>query len=281
MIQFIPPELSPQLPGSVFRKFLQNLLLKNRGADRNLPPPGVSCNSVLVSLYTVLLHFLSEGFGVRDICSWLKRCEDGPDVGFLHRGGERSFPIDLFLKNDPHRTDISRLGGSFNHLSKLHPVNDQDDEVVRWEEGCMDDEETRVTHLSTQKPCCCSNYDADFARSLKNPIRYTTKGSRSHCGPISERSAHVATECSAGSLNDEIADKPSSSDQSESEFGYRLVQQMTFVPRESNMSSATLREEELLDFLLLLYHIGLAPNFKQVRNCRGAVFSSLKDSHCC
>ncbi|KAF4355134.1 hypothetical protein F8388_026059 [Cannabis sativa] len=263
VIQFIPPVMPPQLPGSVFRTFLQNLLLKNRGADRNLPPPGVSSNSVLVSLYTVLLHFLSEGFGMGDICSWLKRSENGSDVGFLHRGGERSFPVGLFLKNDSHRTDISRLGGSFNHLLKLHLVNDEDDEVVRWEEGCMDDEETRVTHLSRQKPCCCSNYDADFARSLKNPIRYINKGSRSHCGPISERSAHVAAECSAGSLNDEIADKPSSSDQSESEFGYHSVQQLRFVPRESNMSSATLREEELLDVLLLLYHIGLAPNFKQ------------------
>ncbi|XP_024023617.1 E3 ubiquitin-protein ligase RKP isoform X2 [Morus notabilis] len=263
VIQFIPPVTPPQLPGSVFRTFLQNLLLKNRGADRNVPPPGVSCNSVLVSLYTVLLHFLSEGFGMGDICDWLKRCENGRDVGFLHRGGEQSFPIALFLKNDPHRTDISRLGGSFNHLSKLHPVSDQDDEVVRWEEGCMDDEETRVTHLSSKKPCCCSSYDADFARSMKDPIRYTNKGSRSHCSSISERSAHVATECSAGSLNDEIADKPSSSDQSESEFDYRPVQHIWFVPRESNISSATLREEELLDVLLLLYHIGLAPNFKQ------------------
>ncbi|KAL5555872.1 hypothetical protein UlMin_038108 [Ulmus minor] len=263
VIQFIPPVTPPQLPGSVFRTFLQNTLLKNRGADRNLPPPGVSSNSVVVSLYTVLLHFLSEGFGLGEICGWLKRCENGPDVGFLHRGGERSFPIGLFLKNDPHRTDISRLGGSFSHLSKLHPANDQEDEVIRWEEGCMDDEESRVTHLNSQKPCCCSSYDAHLSRSLKDPIRYNTKGSRTHCSPISERSAHVAAECSASSLNDEITDKPSSSDQSESEFDYRPVQHMRFVPRESNMSSATLREEELLDMLLLLYHIGLAPSFKQ------------------
>lgn len=263
VIQFIPPVTPPQLPGSVFRTFLQNLLLKNRGADRNVPPPGVSSNSVLVSLYTVLLHFLSEGFGMGDICDWLKRCGNGSDVGFLHRGGEQSFPICLFLKNDPHRIDISRLGGSFNHLSKLHPVSDQDDEVIRWVEGSMDDEETKVTHLSMKKPCCCSSYDADFTRSMKDPIRYTAKGSRSHCSTISERSAHVANECSAGSLNDEIADKPSSSDQSESEFEYRPVQHMRFVPRESNISSATLREEELVDVLLLLYHIGLAPNFKQ------------------
>ncbi|KAH7565886.1 hypothetical protein JRO89_XS08G0031300 [Xanthoceras sorbifolium] len=264
VIQFIPPILPPQLPGSVFRTFIQNILLKNRGADRNVPPPGVSSNSVIVSLYTVILHFLSEEFAMGDICGWLKSSDiDGRDVGFLHRGGQQSFPIGLFLKNDPHRADISRLGGSFSHLSKSHPVCDQNAEVIRWEEGCMDDEETRVTHLTEQKPCCCSSYDADFTRSLKYPIRCTAKGSRGHCSAVPERSAHVAAECSAGSLNDEIADKPSSSDQSESDFGYCPVRHTRTVPRDSNMSAATLREEELLDALLLLYHIGLAPNFKQ------------------
>jgi Kip1 ubiquitination-promoting complex protein 1 len=256
VIQFIPPLTPPQLPGSVFRTFLQNLLLK---------PPGVSSNSVLVSLYTVILHFLSEGFGIRDIGGWLKSCETiDPSVGFLHRGGQQSFPLYLFLRNDPHRTDISRLGGSFSHLLKSNPANNEEAEVIRWEEGCMDDEETRVTHSTRQKPCCCSSssYD-DLTRISKDPVRYTSKSS-GHCNHIPERSAHVAAECSAGSLNDEIANKPSSNDQSESEFGYLPVQHVMNVPRESNMSSATLREEELLDALLLLYHIGLAPNFKQV-----------------
>lgn len=266
VIQFIPPISPPQFPGSVFRTFIQNILLKNRGADRNLPPPGVSSNSVLVSLYTVILHFLSEGFAIGDTCSWLKRTEkNGCNVGFLHRGGQQSFPIGLFLKNDLLRAEISRLGGSFSHLLKSHPVDDEDAEVIRWEEGCMDDEETRVCHLSEQKPCCCSSYDADFVRSLKYPVRNATKGSRGHCSSVPERSAHVAAECSSGSLNDEIADKPSTSDQSESDFGYHPVRHIRIVPRESNMSAATLKEEELLDALLLLYHIGLAPNFKQVR----------------
>ncbi|ESR41281.1 E3 ubiquitin-protein ligase RKP [Citrus sinensis] len=264
VIQFIPPISPPQFPGSVFRTFIQNILLKNRGADRSLPPPGVSSNSVLVSLYTVILHFLSEGFAIGDTCSWLKRSEkNGCNVGFLHRGGQQSFPIGLFLKNDLLRADISRLGGSFSHLLKSHPVDDQDAEVIRWEEGCMDDEETRVCHLSEHKPCCCSSYDAEFVRSLKYPVRNATKGSRGHCSSVPERSAHVAAECSTGSLNDEIADKPSTSDQSESDFGYHPVRHTMTVLRESNMSAATLKEEELLDALLLLYHIGLAPNFKQ------------------
>lgn len=262
VIQFIPPITPAQLPGSVFRTFLHNILLKNRGADRNLPPPGVSSNSVIVSLYTVILHFLSEGFATEGICGWMKGCRI--NTGFLHRGGQQSFPVALFLKNDPHRIDIPRLGGSYSHLAKSHPVNDdQEAEVIRWEEGCMDDQETRVTHFSRQKPCCCSSYDSDFSRASKNPIRYTAKGSRGHGSSIRERSAHVAAECSAGSLNDEITDKPSTSDQSDSEYGYRPVQQVRIVPRESDLSSATLNEEELLDAMLLLYHLGLAPNFKQ------------------
>ncbi|KAI5582324.1 hypothetical protein BDE02_07G078500 [Populus trichocarpa] len=264
VMQFVPPTTPAQLPGSVLRTFLQNILLKNRGADCNAPPPGVSSNSVLISLYSVILHFLSEGFAMRDICGWLKRCEpNGLDVGFLHRGGEQSFPVDIFLKNDPHRTDISRLGGSFSHISKSHPAHDQEAEVIQWEEGCMDDEETRVTHKTTPKPCCCSSYEIELSKISKHQIRYNTKDSRVHCSGIPDRSAYVAAECSEGSLNDEIADKPSTSDQSESDCGYCPVRDIRIVHRESDMSSATLREEELLDTLLLLYHIGVAPKFKQ------------------
>ncbi|XP_058084516.1 E3 ubiquitin-protein ligase RKP [Magnolia sinica] len=265
VIQFTPPITPTQLPGSLFRTFLQNLILKNRGADRNLSPPGVSSNSVLVSLYTVILHFLSEGFPMGDICGWMKgsRTKAGIDEGFLHRGGQQSFPVGLFLRTDPHRTDISRLGGSFNHLLKSHPVNDRETEVVQWEEGCMDDEKTKITHSTEKKPCCCSTSDVDFGRTSKDPIRYISKGSRGHCSPIPERSAHVAAECSTGSLNDEIVDKPSSSDQSESDFRYRPVQTLRSLPSTSHLSNATLREEELLDAMLLLYHLGLSPNFKQ------------------
>ncbi|KAL2521490.1 E3 ubiquitin-protein ligase [Forsythia ovata] len=266
VMQFIPPVTPPQLPGSVFRTFLQNVLLKSRGADRNMPPPGVSNNSVLVSLFTIILHFLSEGFAVGDSYDWIKGfgINSGADVGFLHRGGQQSFPAGLFLKNDPHRVDISRLGGSYSHLLKFHPVDDQqEEEILRWEEGCMDDEKSRVTHLSGRKPCCCSSYDVDFSKISKNSIRYSTKGSRGSCSSIPERSAHVAAECSTGNLNDEIADKPSTSDHSDSEFGFRPMQQMRILPRENKFSSATLKEEELLDAMLLLYHLGLASNFKQ------------------
>ncbi|KAL6992206.1 RING-type E3 ubiquitin transferase [Sarracenia purpurea var. burkii] len=120
VMQFIPSITPPQLPGLVFRTFLQNLLLKNRGAYRNLPPIGVSSNFVLVSLFIVILHFLSEGFAMGDISVWMKVCGTnmGPDVGFIDRGGQQSFPMSLLLKIDPHRVDLSRLGGSFNNIMK-------------------------------------------------------------------------------------------------------------------------------------------------------------------
>ncbi|WOG97343.1 hypothetical protein DCAR_0416683 [Daucus carota subsp. sativus] len=269
VLEFIPPVTPPQSPGSLFRTFLQNLLFKNRGADHNMPPPGVSSNSAIVSLYTVILHFLSEGSSTGGFSGWIKGCgvDVSPDVGFLHRGGQQSFPVALFLKNNPHRVDISRLGGSYSHLSKSHPVSkDEEDEVIRWEEGCMDGEGIKVTHSGRTKPCCCSSYD-DFTRTSKNPVRYTAKDSQGHCSSLPERASHGAAECSTGSLNDEIADKPSTSDQSESGFGYRSLQWARIVPRESNMSSAILEEEELLDALLLLYHLGLAPIFKQASSC--------------
>ncbi|XP_075479160.1 E3 ubiquitin-protein ligase RKP-like [Primulina tabacum] len=267
VMQFIPPVEPLQLPGSVFRTFLQNILLKNRGADHNLPPPGVSSNSVLVSLFTVILHFLSEGFDVDDIYGWIKGygTDSGAGVGFLHRGGQQSFPAGLFLKNDPHRVDISRLGGSYGHISKHHPVNDnQEEEVIRWEEGCTDDEETRVTHFTVQKPCCCFTCEVDLSKNIKDPIRCLAKGSRGSCSSISERPTHVTAKCSAGNLNDEIADKPSTSDHSDPEIAFRPMQNLRVLTRDNTLSSATLKEEELLDAMLLLYHLGLKPNFKQV-----------------
>ncbi|KAE9601286.1 putative transcription factor C2H2 family [Lupinus albus] len=260
VIQFIPPSAPPQLSGAVFRTFLRNLQLKNRGADRDIPPPGVSSNSVFVSIYTVLLHFLSEGLDLGDICDCSESCK--ADIGLLHRGGLQSFPVRLFLKNDFLGTDIPRLGGSYARLSRLHPVLDHEMEVIQWYEGCMDDVETRVTHSTRQKPCCCSSYDSDFAGNLKNPVKYRAEGSHSHCSSIPERSAHVTPECIDRSLEDEMTDKPRSSDQSEPRCGHRQVHHMKTSPKDSALLKATLLEEELLDVLLWLYKYGLASNFK-------------------
>lgn len=278
VIHFIPPVSPPQLPGSVFRTFLQNLILKVRGADHKNLPSGVSSNSILVSLYTVILHFLSEGFSVEDIPGLMKgsRMNAGTDGGFLHRGGKRSFPVELFLNADTNCIRIPRIGGSVNHVLKSHQVNGLETEKVFWDEGCMDDEDTRITHSTRHKPCCCSVSDVDVVQTSKDNIRYTTKSSKGTCSPVPERSAHVAAECSVRSLSDEIADKPSSSDQSETDFGYQSLQHLESVPMTNQLCSGTLREEELLDIMLLLYHLAVAPNFRQASELNSyIIFSSI------
>lgn len=90
LLQFVPPpsaELPHPVPGVVFRRFLQNLVCKNRGANRSMAPAGLSDNSVLVSTYCVLLRLLSEGFGPGkangDVGDGTKEREKS--TGFLHR----------------------------------------------------------------------------------------------------------------------------------------------------------------------------------------------------
>jgi hypothetical protein len=61
VICFIPPMSTPQPPGSVFRSFVQSLVLKARGGDHRMVVNGTFNNTVLISLYTVILHLLSAG----------------------------------------------------------------------------------------------------------------------------------------------------------------------------------------------------------------------------
>lgn len=265
VIQFIPPITPPQLPGSVFRKFLQNFILNIRGADHKITSSSGSNNSVIVSLYTVILHFLSEGFPVAEISGLVLDSRDnagGTNGGFLHKGGKRSFPVGLFLKGDPHRTWTSRIGGSMSNLLKSHPVDDEIEDI-QWDEGCMDDDDARITHSTVQKPCCCSTSDVDSVRTSKDYARSTVRSSKAPSSSFSERSAHVAAECSTSSLSDEIEDKPSSSDGPLTGFGYQSLQHLGNAPLTSQLSSEVLRQEELLDVMLLLYHLGVAPNFRQ------------------
>lgn len=255
-----------QPPGLVFRTFLQTLVWKNRGADRNMPPPGLSNNSVLVSVYTVLLRFLSEGFGMDDVCDLMKGPVEKSDsgVGFLHRKGKRKFPIDLFLRADSQRIDFSRLGGTFTHLLKNHPIQVEDLKEIEWDEGCMEVEESKVTHSTGQKPCCCSGTTITCMSSGKNPVKFTSKCSNSNGSAIPEREAHVSTECSTRNYNNEIADKPSSSEHSDSGLTYQSIQQSKKAElRVAQVLSGSLREEELLDTMVLLYHLGLAPNLSR------------------
>uniref|UniRef100_A0A6V7QWM5 RING-type domain-containing protein n=1 Tax=Ananas comosus var. bracteatus TaxID=296719 RepID=A0A6V7QWM5_ANACO len=265
VIRFIPPGCPPQLPGSVFRTFIQNCIVKTRGVDHKMVSSGISSNTVILSLYNVILHMLSEGFSMEDSSgsTTSSRTNSGIAIGFLHRRGKRNFPVDLFFRNDTYCSGVPRIGGTMCHLSKSHQVTDDEKKEVQWDEGYTDDGDSRITHSTLQKPCCCSTPEVEVFKMSKDSVKYSGKVSKGPCKSMPEKSTPVAAECSARSFSDEIVDKPSSSDQSETDFGYRPLHNLGSVPMMDQLSSEALREEELLDIMLLLYHLGVAPKFRQ------------------
>ncbi|TVU37762.1 hypothetical protein EJB05_11096 [Eragrostis curvula] len=182
-------------------------------------------------------------------------------VGFLHKGGKRKFPTQLLFRNDAYYSVVPRIGGSPNIL--MYYQADAVEDEVQWDEGCMDDEETRVTHTTTQKPCCCSITDVTEGVRYKDNAKYIPSTSKGPCKPMPERSSHVAAECSGRSLGDDIEEKPSTSTQSEIDYGYQTLHNLESIPMAAQSSSEALKDEELLDVMLLLYHLGISPNFRQ------------------
>eukprot|EP00898_Chlorokybus_atmophyticus_P004629 jgi/Chlat1/5167/Chrsp33S05151 len=95
--------------GSVFQKFCRHILAKNRGVNRNVQPPGLSDNSVLVSLYFVVLRVLTP---------------------YLASSEPHYFPSRLFLDQSMEAFDVARLGGTVSHLRKTLPAEPADYEDV-------------------------------------------------------------------------------------------------------------------------------------------------------
>mmetsp|Transcript_34159 Transcript_34159/g.87346 ORF Transcript_34159/g.87346 Transcript_34159/m.87346 type:complete len:796 (-) Transcript_34159:86-2473(-) len=95
-----------------FSVFVRHLCAKNRGATRNVQPPGLSDNSVLLSAYFVLLRMLKPHL----------------DVAPSAASGLATFPArELFLRGaQPGESnmyaDLPRLGGTLGHLLKELPV---------------------------------------------------------------------------------------------------------------------------------------------------------------
>lgn len=247
--------------GSVFMSFLRHLVSKNKGAARNMPPPGLSDNSVLMTAYTVLLRFLSEGFGSRSVKTAGK--EQDATVGFLHRGGKRSFGVQLFLDSDSYVNDFARLGGTFSHLSKAHILAPGDCDAVVWDEGCMEDSEKKVTHLGKQKPCCCSGLSGNPVSCNKGFVRVLNKGFNIHVNSVSESSGTVRPERGRRNCTEDEEEKPSSSGRVDLIFSSSTYHNLQKKNRFKAFLSDAVREEELLDIMVLLYHLGVAPNFKQ------------------
>jgi len=95
-------------PPPALKMFIEWLSTKNAGASRNIPPPGLSHSSVLVSTFFGLLRLLRP---------WLNR---------VHiQGEEFSFSTSVFFKGkmgDGTGEDVPRLGGTLSHLVKEHYI---------------------------------------------------------------------------------------------------------------------------------------------------------------
>jgi Kip1 ubiquitination-promoting complex protein 1 len=94
---------------TAFSYFVRYLCTKNRGATRNIQPPGLSDNSVLLSAYFVLLRMLKPHL----------QSAPSPDSGLA------TFPAkELFLRGATTGetnmyADFPRLGGTLGHLLKV------------------------------------------------------------------------------------------------------------------------------------------------------------------
>lgn len=184
------------------------------------------------------------------------------------RVGKRSFPVSIFLK-DSGATDFARLGGTFSHLVKTFPVG-LDVSEVEWEESCMDEGDNVVRHDGKLKPACCSDLTlSGLLSDSKTPVRAPSKlVAVSAAAGVSERAGSpISSNYTSGrSCDGCVEDKPSSSGRVDIGLGgapvSRSYKRQGFKPMKE--LSESIREEELLDIMLLLYHLGLAQNFKQV-----------------
>jgi Kip1 ubiquitination-promoting complex protein 1 len=106
----IPEEMKNALPypPPALKIFIEWLSTKNAGASRNIPPPGLSHSSVLVSTFFGLLRLLRP---------WLNR---------VHiQGEEFLFSTSVFFKGKMGGgtgEDVPRLGGTLSHLVKEHYI---------------------------------------------------------------------------------------------------------------------------------------------------------------
>lgn len=243
--------------GGVFGAFLHHLIRRNRGANRNIPPSGLSDNSVLVSAFFVLLRMLSEGL-TEPILSPKQRGSDWIErngVGYFHRGGQRKFPVLLFLRSDTEYMELPRLGGTFSHLSKSSPVSfPQNYEDVRWDDSEVWVDPSQGDGSSSQANQPLSPSGATFSPSSQASA-LPHEGSRSTGGNLD-----------FGSQNETLL-----ADQGE-RSGWGREREATSSGRESVWTSGFNQarttswgpvEEELVDMLIILYHLGVASNFKQ------------------
>lgn len=149
-----PDPTSDDPLSNCFVNFARRLLVKNRCAVRNVQPPGLSDNSVLVSVYFVMLDIMKHT---------IMRPGD--------QSGPTAFPVSTFLRNDHEYFDLGRLGGTYNHVRTEFPLEEgvEDADVAlspdmcigaQKEGGAGDDEAERPT-----------TFDADGAFSGNSAVQ--------------------------------------------------------------------------------------------------------------
>lgn len=173
----------------------------------------------------------------------------------------------MFLK-DTSGTDFARLGGTFSHLVKTYAVGVEVPDV-EWEESSMDEGENPVQHGGKLKPACCSDLTlSGLLTESKSPVRAPSKIiATGTANGVTERATSPISSNYSGRTCDECEeDKPSSSGRVDvgldSPPVFQTFTRAGFKPIKE--LSEAIREEELLDVMVLLYHLGLAQNYKQV-----------------
>jgi len=89
-----------------FEEFVLWLIQKNKGANRNVPPPNLSDPTVLNSTFFVLLRVLHYHVRI-----------ESKSVDALER-----FPASIFVTELARELDLPRLGGTLAHVEREHPL---------------------------------------------------------------------------------------------------------------------------------------------------------------
>jgi hypothetical protein len=238
------PTREPLLRGGAFKHFLLRLVRKNKGVNRNVPPPGLSDNSVLVSVYFALLRILLDGGDAGGGGREGRR-------GLLSRRGVRSFPVEPFLQSHGHYADLSRLGGLFSHLTKELPWAEADKEEVFWLE--RNGEVISPVDPEAGRQSTSEAMDVDEREGLLASSGLETS------------TAESADPAADNVVRDDIG-ASSSVQASRTALGSTSRSAPTGSSAPASVSRPppfAVREEELLDVLVLLYNLGIASNFKQ------------------
>lgn len=141
---------------------------------------------------------------------------------------------------------------------------------VEWEESCMDEGDDVVRHGGKLKPACCSDLVlSGLLSDSKTPVKVSSEiFALSATTGVNERtSSSISSNYNSGrSCDGCVEDKPSSSGRVDISVSgapvSRSYDRRGF--KSSKELSEAIREEELLDIMLLLYHLGLAQDFKEV-----------------